>query len=109
MPSHKQDGDWIRGVADAKSAVVSLPPFPAFNKAISSFRFFAERSASRSQHREQTLRGAFLCAALACIALNLALERLFFEEQRTRYRMLASGIMYGDAGDGRVQSTSTPC
>lgn len=103
--NYKQDGDWVRRIADAKSAVVSLPPFPAFNKAISSFRFFAERSASRSQHREQTLRGAFLCAALACIALDSALERLFFEEQQTRYRLLASGIMYGDAGDGRVQSS----
>jgi Restriction endonuclease len=104
-PNQKQDGDWIRRIADAKSAVVSLPPFPAFNKAMSSFRFFAERSVTRSQHREQALRGAFLCAALACIALDSAMERLFFEDPQTRFRMLASGITYGDAGDGRVQGS----
>ena len=104
-PNQKHDGDWIKRISDAKSAIVSLQPFPAFNKAMSSFRFFAERSASRLQHREQALRGAFLCAALACIALDTALERLFFGNEDTRYQSLESGIMYGDAGDGRVQSS----
>lgn len=102
---HKQDGDWLKQIAAAKSAVVSLAPYPAFNKAIASFRFFAERAATRPQHREQALRGAFLSAALACMALDAALERLSFEEPKARYNLLYSGVTYGDAGDSRVQSS----
>jgi hypothetical protein len=102
---HKQDGDWIKQLAVAKSAVVSLSPFPAFNKAISSFRFFAERAATRPQHREQAVRGAFLSAALASMALDAALEKLAFEDSVTRHRLLYSGVTYGDAGDNRVQSS----
>lgn len=101
----KQDGDWIKQIAMAKSAVVSLAPYPAFNKAISSFRFFAERAATRPQHREQALRGAFLSAALACMALDAALEKLAFEDPATRHRLLYSGVTYGDAGDNRVQAS----
>lgn len=101
----KQDGDWLKQIAVAKSAVVSLAPYPAFNKAISSFRFFAERAATRPQHREQALRGAFLSAALACMALDAALEKLAFEEPSTRHRLLYSGVTYGDGGDNRVQSS----
>ncbi|AXJ96484.1 MULTISPECIES: restriction endonuclease [unclassified Sphingomonas] len=102
---HKQDGDWLKQIAAAKSAVVSLAPYPAFNKAIASFRFFAERAATRPQHREQALRGAFLSAALACMALDAALEKLSFEEPKARYNLLYSGVTYGDAGDNRVQSS----
>ncbi|HEY1605481.1 MAG TPA: restriction endonuclease [Allosphingosinicella sp.] len=102
---HKQDGDWLKQIAAAKSAVVSLAPYPAFNKAVASFRFFAERAATRPQHREQALRGAFLSAALACMALDAALERLSFEEPKARYNLLYSGVTYGDAGDNRVQSS----
>ena len=102
---HKQDGDWLKQISAAKSSVVSLPPFPAFNKAISSFRFFAERAATRPQHREQALRGAFLSAGLACIALDAALEKLVFEKPNTRYVILYAGVTYGDAGDGKVQSS----
>lgn len=102
---HKQDGDWLKQIAAAKSAVVSLAPYPAFNKAIASFRFFAERAATRPQHREQALRGAFLSAALACMALDAALERLSFEDPKARYNLLYSGVTYGDAGDNRVQSS----
>lgn len=101
----KQDGDWIKQIAMAKSAVVSLAPYPAFNKAISSFRFFAERAATRPQHREQALRGAYLSAALACMALDAALEKLAFEDPATRHRLLFSGVTYGDAGDNRVQAS----
>lgn len=101
----KQDGDWIKQIAVAKSAIVSLAPYPAFNKAITSFRFFAERAAIRPQHREQALRGAFLSASLACMALDAALEKLAFEEPSTRHRLLYSGVTYGDAGDNRVQTS----
>lgn len=101
----KQDGDWIKQIASAKSAVVSLAPYPAFNKAISSFRFFAERAATRPQHREQALRGAFYTAGLACMALDAALERLSFEDAKTRHRLLYAGVTYGDAGDSRVKSS----
>jgi hypothetical protein len=104
-PGQKQDGDWIRHIVMAKSAVVSLAPYPAFNKAISSFRFFAERALTRPQHREQALRGAFLSAALACMALDSALEKLAFQDSATRHRLLYSGVTYGDSGDSRVQSS----
>jgi hypothetical protein len=101
----KQDGDWVKQIAIAKSAVVSLAPYPAFNKAVSSFRFFAERAATRPQHREQALRGAFLSASLACMALDAGLEKLAFEDPTTRHRLLYSGVTYGDAGDNRVQAS----
>lgn len=99
----KLDGDWIAHIASAKSAVVSLPPYPAFNKAMNSFRFFAERTATRPQHREQALRGAFLCAGLACLALDAALERVAFEDPKSRFNLLYAGVTYGDAGDKRVR------
>jgi len=104
-PGHKQDGDWLKQIAIAKSAVVSLAPYPAFNKAMSSFGFFAERAVTRPQHREQAVRGAFISAALACVSLDAALERLAFEDQQTRHDLLYSGITYGDAGDSRVQTS----
>jgi hypothetical protein len=101
----KQDGDWIRQIAAAKSAVVSLAPFPAFNKAINSFRFFSERAATRPHHREQALRGAYLSAGYACIALDAALERMVFEQQQVRQQMLYAGVTYGDSGDNRVKNS----
>lgn len=100
----RQDGDWVKQISMAKSAVVSLAPYPAFNKTISSFRFFAERAATRPQHREQALRGAYLSAAYACMALDAALEKLVFETPAVRHRLLYSGVTYGDAGDNRVQA-----
>lgn len=102
---HKQDGDWLKQITVAKSAMASLAPYPAFNRAIASFRFFAERAATRPQYREQALRGAVLSAALACVALDAALERLAFEEPKARYRLLYEGVTYGDAGDNRVQKS----
>jgi hypothetical protein len=62
---HKQDGDWLRRISDAKSALISVQGYPAFNKAIGAFRFFAERAQTRPRHKEQALRGAYLTAALA--------------------------------------------
>ena len=87
---HKQDGDWLRLISDAKSALISVQGYPAFNKAIATFR---------------PLRGAYLAAALACIALDSALERVVYEDQGSRYRAIADGVTYGDAGDARVQSS----
>jgi len=104
-PNHKQDGDWLRRIADAKSALISLSGYPAFNKAISTFRFFGERVETRALHREQALRGAYIAAALACIALDSALERSVYEDTAARFRSIANGVTYGDAGDGRVQSS----
>ncbi len=95
----------MKQIANAKSAVVSLSPYPAFNKAISAFRFFAERAATRPQHREQALRGAYFAAALACLALDAASERLVFEEKSVRHKLLYAGVTYGDVGDGRVKSS----
>jgi hypothetical protein len=102
---HKQDGDWLRRISDAKSALISVQSYPAFNKAIAAFRFFAERAQTRPHHKEQALRGAYLTAALACIALDTALERVVYEDQGSRYRAIADGVTYGDAGDARVQSS----
>jgi len=104
-PDHKQDGDWIRQIADAKSAVVSLQPYPAFNKSVSVFRFFADRAQTRPQHKEQALRCAYFAAALACIALDAALEQVLYEESSARYRAIAAGVTYGDAGDAKVQKS----
>jgi hypothetical protein len=102
---HKQDGDWLRRISEAKSALISVQGYPAFNKAIAAFGFFAERAQTRPHHKEQALRGAYLTAALACIALDSALERVVYEDQGSRYRAIADGVTYGDAGDARVQSS----
>lgn len=105
FPGFKQDGDWIRQIETAKSALVSLSPYPAFNRAMSSFRFFAERAATRPQHREQALRGAYLSASYACLALDSAMERLAFEQTQVRHQTLYAGITYGDSGDNRVKGS----
>ncbi|MGB9368667.1 MAG: hypothetical protein WCE79_21910 [Xanthobacteraceae bacterium] len=102
---HKQDGDWIKRIADAKSALISLQGYPAFNKAIAAFSFFAERAQTRPHNKEQALRGAYLTAALACVALDSALERIVYEDHGARYRTIADGVTYGDAGDARVQNS----
>jgi hypothetical protein len=102
---HKQDGDWLRRISDAKSALISMQGYPAFNKAIGMFTFFAERAQTRPHNKEQALRGAYLTAALACIALDGALERVVYEDQASRYRAIAEGVTYGDSGDSRVQSS----
>jgi hypothetical protein len=102
---HKHDGDWIRQMSDAKSAVISLQGYPAFNKCMTTFRFFAERIQTRPQHREQALRCAYLAAALACIALDAALEHVIYEESSSRYRAIAAGVTYGDTGDAKVQKS----
>jgi hypothetical protein len=103
--AHKQDGDWIRKIADAKSSLVSVAPFQAFNKAISAFKFFSERVETRPQNKEVALRCAFLSGALACAALDNALERLVYDDASARYKILALGVTYGDAGDGKVQAS----
>ena len=101
----RQDGDWLKRISDAKSALISLQGYPAFNKTIGEFRFFSERVQTRPHHKEQALRGAYLTAALACIALDSALERVVYEDQASRYRAITDGVTYGDAGDARVQSS----
>jgi len=106
-PAQKQDGDWIAIIRQAKSALASRAAFPAFNTVIAAFRFFAERSEFRLQHRDIALRCALQCAALACIALDAALEKLIFEDGERRFAGLMKGIVYGDSGDSRVQSSLT--
>jgi hypothetical protein len=70
-----------------------------------SFAFFAERIESRPHYREQALRCGLLCASIACIALDTALERVVFEEASIRYKAIADGVTYGDSGDGRIQKS----
>jgi restriction endonuclease len=101
--AQKTDGDWIRRLEDAKSSLISLPGFQAFNRAMTNFAFFAERIESRPHYAEQALRCALMCASIACIALDSALERVVFEELPDRYRAIAEGATYGDSGDQRVQ------
>jgi hypothetical protein len=84
---------------------VSLPGFPAFNKAISGFRFFAHRVETRPQHRDAALRAAFLCAALASVALDAAVERIVYDDISMRYDSIIAGVAYGDTGDGKVQQS----
>jgi hypothetical protein len=104
-PNQKQDGDWIRHIAIAKSAVVSLPGFPGFNLAVASFKFFAERAETRPQHREQALRCAFFAASLACIALDAGISQVVYEEASDRHAVIEKGVTYGDSGDGKVTSS----
>ena len=102
---HKQDGDWLKQIADAKSALVSLGGYPAFNTAMGGFGFFASRVETKLHHKEQALRGAYHTAALACIALDSALERVVYDDQTLRYRAIKDGVTYGDVGDARVQTS----
>ena len=104
-PDHKLDGDWLRLIANAKSGLVSLSGYPAFNRAMTAFRFFAERADTRLQHREQAVRSAFLTAGLACIALDSALERTLYERLEHRRKAIEVGVTFGDAGDERVQKS----
>lgn len=102
-PAHKQDGDWLKVLGDAKSALASMQGFPAFNRAMFAFKFFAERTEVRIQHREAALRCALLTAALACVALDSGLERFVFGDVDQRFSGLKDGVLFGDSGDGRVQ------
>ena len=84
---------------------MSLHGYPAFNKSIAAFKFFAQRAETRPLHKEQALRGAYLTASLACIALDSALERVLYEDSSSRYTAIANGVTYGDAGDAKVQNS----
>lgn len=103
--AHKQDGDWLGILGEAKSAVACMGGFPAFNRAMFAFRFFGERAEVRLQHREIALRCGLQASALACIALDAGLERMVFEDGDRRYASVIEGINYGDDGDGRVQAS----
>ena len=102
---HKLDGDWLRQIEDAKSALISLASYQAFNRAMSGFRFFAERAVTRPQHWEQAIRGAYITAAVACVALDSALQPSLYEGTRDRHRAITAGVTYGDTGDFRTQNS----
>lgn len=103
--ANKQDGDWLKILGDAKSAVASMPGFPAFNRAMFAFRFFGERAEVRVQHREAAFRCALLTAALACVALDTGLERFVFGDVDQRFSGLNDGVLYGDSGNGKVRAS----
>ena len=86
-----------------KTALVSNPGFPAFNTAISAFRFFGEKLETRPLFREQALRCCYLMAAIACASLDAALERIVFDDTVSRVRAINNGIVFGDTGDGKTQ------
>lgn len=100
---HKSDGDWLKQLVMAKSALISLPSFPAFNRTIGIFSFFASRVQTRTQHRDEVLRCTYLTAAISCIALDSALASVVYEDAKSRYNIISNGITYGDTGDGKVQ------
>ena len=102
---HKLDGDWLRVIANVKSALISSSSYPAFNKAMTAFRYFSERALTRSQYRAQAIRSAYVSAAIGCIALDSALEQSLYEGHKERYKAIADGVTYGDSGDLRTQSS----
>ena len=102
---HKFDGNWLETLADVKSTLVSLGSYQAFNKATAAFRFFSERSITRSQHREQAIRCAYVAAGIACVALDSALEHSLYEGARHRYKAISDGVRYGDLSDNRTQKS----
>jgi hypothetical protein len=99
----KQDGDWVKKVSDAKSAVISMHGYPAFNACMRALAHFAERAETRPQHKEQAIRCAYLAASLACIALDSALSQVVYEDSITRAEAIRRGVTYGDSGDARTQ------
>ncbi len=103
--THKQDGEWLAVLEVAKSSVVSSEGFPAFNKCMTGFQFFAGRIDTRVQNREQVLRCVLETAALACIALDAALERVIFADQPERYDTIMAGVTFGDSGAGKTQKS----
>ncbi|XVO86703.1 hypothetical protein ACQ9Y2_23670 [Pseudomonas palleroniana] len=102
--NHKHDGDWIKVLAETKSALASLGSFPAFNKAMMAFHFFADRMEVRSQHSDQLQRCLLSVASQACIALDGALEKLTFQDAVFRFEGVRDGITYGD-GDGKFRQS----
>lgn len=105
-PAHKQDGDWIKIIQETKSALVSLPGFSAFNKAMFAFKFFADRAEVRTIYGEQIRACLLAIASLACIALDSALEELTFEESQVRFDRIKDGIIYGSM-DGKFKQSLT--
>lgn len=101
--SQKQDGDWLAHVEAVKTALVSNPGFPAFNSAVSAFRFFGEKLDTRPLYREQALRCCYLTASIACASLDAALERVVFDDESAKVRAINNGIVFGDTGDGKTQ------
>ncbi|CRE88312.1 TPA: hypothetical protein ACX4EX_001730 [Yersinia enterocolitica] len=101
--AHKQDGDWLKILNDAKATLASIGGFSAFNKAMLTFRFFATRAESKIQHREIALRCALFAAGLSCIALDSALEQFIYDDADRRFTGLISGVTYGEVGDGRFK------
>lgn len=101
--SQKEDGDWLGIIETLKANLVGLPGFPAFNSAISAVKFFAEKIETRPLYRDQAVRCLYLSSAIASAALDMALERVLFDDQRSRMNAIRDGIVYGDVGDGRTQ------
>lgn len=95
-PAHKQDGDWVGMLGDVKATLVSVGGFPAFNRAMLAFRFFASRAETRIQCSEIAVMCALFSAGVACIALDLAMEQFAFDDANQRYAKLIEGVTYGN-------------
>lgn len=100
---HKLDGDWLKRIADVKSTLISIKSYPAFIKAMSAFRFFSERATTKPQYNEQAIRCAYFSAAIACVALDSALEKSVYESIKDKYNSIFDGVTYGDSGDTKTQ------
>ncbi|MCW2082780.1 UNVERIFIED_ORG: hypothetical protein M2193_004955 [Bradyrhizobium japonicum] len=103
--AQKTDGDWIKRLEETKSGLISLSNFPALNRALQSFAFFAERIETRPHFAAPALRCSLISAAVGCVALDAALERLTFEDAGDRHRAILDGVRYGDSGDSRTQKS----
>jgi hypothetical protein len=104
-PGYKSDSNWLDLIKNCKSKLVGSNPFQSFNGAVQSFRYFASKSSTMTQHHDTAVRCAVLCAAIAAVALDSAMETVAFDAHEIRYATLLDGIVYGEGQEGRVQNT----
>lgn len=98
--NHKSDGNWIAKIESAKESLVSKNPFHSFNTSIAALNFFIERIDTRPLYDDQAFRCALLCASIACVSLDAAIEKFSFETPNRRYQLISDGVVFGD-DDGK--------
>lgn len=94
--SQPQGENWVERLSACKSALVSTSPISAFNFIIGTFAYFLEQKHVRVPHREIVTRAMLFSSALACIALDLAIQAVVFESGKERQKYLEDGIRFGD-------------
>lgn len=99
---HKQDGNWLNHISNAKASLINLSDYRAFNTIIKEFAFFARRIETKPRFKEQTIRCTYFVTALACIALDNALKDSHYEDPVTKRQIIEKGVTYG--GDSTLAS-----